>query len=367
MRIGEALAGARRQADLTVAEVSERTRIRATIIRAIENDDYSACGGDFYARGHIRSIAKVVGTDPELLIREYDTAHRASGRVLDREPGGVAGQRGRGATASRPGLDGGPGAGGGRPRVTAALAVPGGSAGGPRLGHAAALAVPDRRAGRSDLDHAAACLTGELAAATWTTVRLRVSRSALGTAAGPALGRARHRLSRTAALGLVAAMFTTARLALSRSLRRGPTGGAPADPPSPRAGRAEPADGARTGHPPSPRAGRAEPADGARTGRPPSPRATRAELVDGPGGSGAGGDRFRDLPPGIRPRAGGYPLGGQSARGDRPAQRPPGPEAQPDSCGAVPGRCRARAAAGPGPRQGVRPAAVATTPSSPPR
>ena len=79
MRIGEALAGARRQADLSVAEVSERTRIRATIIRAIENDDYSACGGDFYARGHIRSIAKAVGTDPEQLIHEYDTVHRAPG------------------------------------------------------------------------------------------------------------------------------------------------------------------------------------------------------------------------------------------------------------------------------------------------
>jgi len=79
--IGQTLAEARHQAGLTVAEVSERTRIRETIIRAIEDDDYSACGGDFYARGHIRSIAKVVGTDPEPLIREYDTAHRAPGAL----------------------------------------------------------------------------------------------------------------------------------------------------------------------------------------------------------------------------------------------------------------------------------------------
>jgi hypothetical protein len=79
VRIGETLAGARHQAGLTVAQVSDRTRIRETIIRAIEDDDYSACGGDFYARGDIRSIAKIVGTDPEPLIREYDTAHRAPG------------------------------------------------------------------------------------------------------------------------------------------------------------------------------------------------------------------------------------------------------------------------------------------------
>jgi len=77
--IGEALAEARREAGLTVAQVSVRTRIRQTIIRGIESDDYSVCGGDFYARGHIRSIAKVVAADPGPLIEEFDTTHRAPG------------------------------------------------------------------------------------------------------------------------------------------------------------------------------------------------------------------------------------------------------------------------------------------------
>ena len=79
MSIGEALAEARREAGLTVAQVSQRTRIRQTIIRGIEGDDYSVCGGDFYARGHIRSIAKVVAADPGPLIKEFDTTHRAPG------------------------------------------------------------------------------------------------------------------------------------------------------------------------------------------------------------------------------------------------------------------------------------------------
>jgi cytoskeletal protein RodZ len=79
--IGESLAEARRQAGLTVAEVSQRTRIRESIIRAIEQDDYSACGGDFYARGHIRSIARVVGADPGPLIREYDAQHGPLGTI----------------------------------------------------------------------------------------------------------------------------------------------------------------------------------------------------------------------------------------------------------------------------------------------
>jgi cytoskeletal protein RodZ len=75
--IGEDLEQARCRAGLSVTEVSRRTRIRETIICGIEHDDYSACGGDFYTRGHIRAIAKVVGADPAPLIGEYDAAHPA--------------------------------------------------------------------------------------------------------------------------------------------------------------------------------------------------------------------------------------------------------------------------------------------------
>ena len=81
MPIGEFLAAARHRAGLSVAQVSERTRIRETIISSIESGDYSACGGDFYARGHIRAIAKAVGADPEPLIQEYDSLHRAPGAL----------------------------------------------------------------------------------------------------------------------------------------------------------------------------------------------------------------------------------------------------------------------------------------------
>jgi cytoskeletal protein RodZ len=77
MSIGETLASTRRDAGLTVTQVSQRTRIRESIIRGIERDDYAACGGDFYARGHIRSIAQAVGADPAPLIGEYDKTLRA--------------------------------------------------------------------------------------------------------------------------------------------------------------------------------------------------------------------------------------------------------------------------------------------------
>ena len=81
MSIGEILADARRQAGLSVAQVSRETRIRESIIRDIEQDDFSACGGDFYARGHIRSIASAIGIDPVPLISAYDAEHGPPGAI----------------------------------------------------------------------------------------------------------------------------------------------------------------------------------------------------------------------------------------------------------------------------------------------
>jgi cytoskeletal protein RodZ len=75
VRIGETLAEQRREAGLTVTQVSSQTRIRETVIKGIERNDFSMCGGNFYARGHIRSISEVIGIDPEPLVREYDAAH----------------------------------------------------------------------------------------------------------------------------------------------------------------------------------------------------------------------------------------------------------------------------------------------------
>jgi cytoskeletal protein RodZ len=80
--IGGTLAKARREAGLTVTQVADRTRIRETVINAIERDDYTLCGGNFYTRGHIRSIARVSGLDPEPLIGEYDEAHGGSPQAI---------------------------------------------------------------------------------------------------------------------------------------------------------------------------------------------------------------------------------------------------------------------------------------------
>ncbi|MEI7032966.1 helix-turn-helix domain-containing protein [Streptomyces pratensis] len=73
--IGRALQQARVAAGLTAEEVSSSTRVRIPIVHAIEQDDFSRCGGDVYARGHIRTLARAVGLDPEPLVEEYDADH----------------------------------------------------------------------------------------------------------------------------------------------------------------------------------------------------------------------------------------------------------------------------------------------------
>ena len=89
MTVGQTLTKARSQAGLSVDELSERTKIRETVIRSIEQDDYAACGGDLYVHGYVRALAGAVGIDAQPLIREYDL-----GRVSDpaERANGSAGQ-----------------------------------------------------------------------------------------------------------------------------------------------------------------------------------------------------------------------------------------------------------------------------------
>lgn len=70
--IGPQLASARERLRLTVDQLSERTRIRPHVIEAIEADDFTPCGGDFYARGHLRTLARVLGVDAAPLVAKYD-------------------------------------------------------------------------------------------------------------------------------------------------------------------------------------------------------------------------------------------------------------------------------------------------------
>ncbi|MEI8411186.1 MULTISPECIES: helix-turn-helix domain-containing protein [unclassified Kribbella] len=75
MSIGSELTAARERADMTIEQLSAATRIRTGLLLAMEADDFSRCGGNFYARGHIRAIARVVKADPAPLLATFDAEH----------------------------------------------------------------------------------------------------------------------------------------------------------------------------------------------------------------------------------------------------------------------------------------------------
>ena len=82
MTVGQTVARARVTAGLTVEDVALATRVRGTVVSAIENDDFTLCGGDVYARGHLKSIATAVGLDPVAVATQFD-AERGRSRAAN--------------------------------------------------------------------------------------------------------------------------------------------------------------------------------------------------------------------------------------------------------------------------------------------
>lgn len=72
---GATLRAAREKCKLTQQEVAEATRIKAGIIDAIENNDFSGIAAPLYGKGFIKLYAECVGLDPQPLIRDYMERH----------------------------------------------------------------------------------------------------------------------------------------------------------------------------------------------------------------------------------------------------------------------------------------------------
>jgi cytoskeletal protein RodZ len=71
LTLGTEIRDARERAGFSVAKIAEITRIRETLIKDIESDQFERCGGNAYARGHIRTIAKVLNLNADLLIEKF--------------------------------------------------------------------------------------------------------------------------------------------------------------------------------------------------------------------------------------------------------------------------------------------------------
>ena len=82
MTLGEFLQKAREDAGLSVDELAHIVNLRPGLIRAMESNDFLPCGGDTYARGHIRNISQITGSNSQELLALYDTEHSVDSRSL---------------------------------------------------------------------------------------------------------------------------------------------------------------------------------------------------------------------------------------------------------------------------------------------
>lgn len=82
MALGQTLINARKQAGITLEELSKRTNIRATLLSEFEANKFINAGGDAYARGHLRTIARVLGVSAEDLLQQFDEEHAQERRAL---------------------------------------------------------------------------------------------------------------------------------------------------------------------------------------------------------------------------------------------------------------------------------------------
>jgi cytoskeletal protein RodZ len=82
MSLGTLLRDAREAARLSIEEVSQSTNVRVGLLREMESNNFLHCGGDTYARGHLRNIAQLIGLDPMILITAFNEEHSSEGRAI---------------------------------------------------------------------------------------------------------------------------------------------------------------------------------------------------------------------------------------------------------------------------------------------
>jgi cytoskeleton protein RodZ len=90
--IGETLREARMRQHLDIADVEDRTKIRAKYLRALENEEFGMLPGSTFVKTFLRTYAEVLGLDPHALVEEYRATYepRDDAELQPITPGGSA-------------------------------------------------------------------------------------------------------------------------------------------------------------------------------------------------------------------------------------------------------------------------------------
>jgi cytoskeletal protein RodZ len=82
MTLGSTIRDAREAARISLESLSESTSIRLGLLTEMENNNFAHCGGDTYARGHLRNIANRIGLNPQILLDLYNDQHSTENRAI---------------------------------------------------------------------------------------------------------------------------------------------------------------------------------------------------------------------------------------------------------------------------------------------
>ena len=82
MSLGSLITQARKSAGLNIEDLSASTNIRSALLKEIEANNFANCGGETYARGHIRNIATKLGVEPQVFIAAFEEEQMHSDRSM---------------------------------------------------------------------------------------------------------------------------------------------------------------------------------------------------------------------------------------------------------------------------------------------
>jgi len=82
MSLGSLIAKARKDAGLSLEDLAAKTNIRMNVLSEIEKNNFEHCGGETYARGHVRNIAAILKADQKEFIRLYEEEQGSETRSI---------------------------------------------------------------------------------------------------------------------------------------------------------------------------------------------------------------------------------------------------------------------------------------------
>jgi cytoskeletal protein RodZ len=82
MSLGALITKSRTDARLSIEDLAKATNIPVTLLRAMENGNFAKCGGETYARGHLRNIAAKLEIDERVFLDLFETEVTAPAKPI---------------------------------------------------------------------------------------------------------------------------------------------------------------------------------------------------------------------------------------------------------------------------------------------